>query len=57
MSQPWAEKGLDTTVNNGLHAPMFIGTLNDDVLLIIFDFCRTVAKEKFEVVSSDSDRN
>ena len=57
MAQLWAEKGLDTTVNNGLHAPIFIGTLNDDVLLIIFDFCRTAAKEKFEVVSSDSDRN
>ena len=44
MAQLWAEKGLETTVNNGLHAPMFIGTLNDDVLLIIFDFCRTAAE-------------
>ena len=36
---------------------MFIGTLNDDVLLIIFDFCRMAAEEKFEDFSSDSDRN
>ena len=57
MAQLWAEKGLDTTVNNALHAPMFIGTLNDDVLLIIFDFCRMAAEEEFEDVSSDLDRN
>ena len=57
MAQLWAEKGLDTTVNNALHVPMFIGTLNDDVLLIIFDFCRMAAEEEFKDVSSDSDRN
>ena len=49
MAQPFVEKGPDMTVNEGPHATVSIGMLNDDALLVIFDFCRMADKEEDDI--------
>ena len=57
MAQLWVKKGLDATTNNAPHTAIFIGTLNDDVLLIIFDFCRLAVEERVKVISDEGNWN
>ena len=57
MAQLWVKKGFDAATNNAPHVPIFIGTLNNDVLLIIFNFCRLAVEEEVKVISDEGNWN
>ena len=46
IAQLWVENGSDTTATDAPHATVSIDLLNDDVLLVIFDFCRLASEDK-----------